>query len=59
MNAFHREMIPGSSCTRKENVDIQILVTSLNDNRKVMQAIGITIGTTTITKKWNQFSQFR
>ena len=59
MNAFHREMIPGSSCRRKENVDIQILVTSLNDDRKVMQAIGITIGTTTITKKWNQFSQFR
>ena len=59
MNAFHREIIPGSSCTRKENVDIQILATSLNDNRKVMQATAITTGPTTITKKWNQFSQFR
>ena len=37
--AFYRQIIPGSSCARKETVDIDILVTSTNGDRKVMQSI--------------------
>ena len=32
--AFYRKRIPGSSCARKETVDIDILVTSTNGDRK-------------------------
>ena len=34
--AFYRHRIAGSSCTRKETVDIDILVTSRNRDRKIM-----------------------
>ena len=37
-----RQEIPGSSFTRKETVDIDILVTSRNGDRKFMQSIRIT-----------------
>ena len=37
--AFYRERIPESSCPRKETVDIDILATSRNGNRKIMQSI--------------------
>ena len=37
-----RQEIPGSSFARKETVDINILVTSTNDERKIMQSIRIT-----------------
>ena len=40
--AFYRQRIPESSCTRKETVDIDILVTSRNGDGKIMQSIGIT-----------------
>ena len=40
--AFHRQRIPESSCARKETVDIDILVTSRNGDRKIMQSIRIT-----------------
>ena len=40
--AFYRQIIPESSCARKESVDIDILVTSSNDDRKIMQSIRIT-----------------
>ena len=33
--AFYRQRIPESSCARKENVDIDILVTSRNGDRKI------------------------
>ena len=33
---FYRQRIPESSCTRKETVDIDILVTSRNGDRKIM-----------------------
>ena len=36
---FYRQSIPESSCSRKETVDIDILVTSRNDDRKIMQSI--------------------
>ena len=32
--AFYRQKIPEFSCTRKETVDINILVTSRNGDRK-------------------------
>ena len=39
---FYRQRIPEFSCARKETVDIDILVTSRNGNRKIMQSIKIT-----------------
>ena len=39
---FYRQRIPESSYARKETVDIDILVTSMNDDRKIMQSIRIT-----------------
>ena len=32
--AFDRQRIPGSSCARKQTVDIDILVTSRNGDKK-------------------------
>ena len=40
--AFYRQRIPESSCARKETVDIDILATSRNGDRKIMQSIRIT-----------------
>ena len=40
--AFYRQKIPEFSCPRKETVDIDILVTSRNGDRKIMQSIRIT-----------------
>ena len=40
--AFYRQKIPESSCARKETVDIDILVTSRNGDRKTIQSIRIT-----------------
>ena len=37
--ALCREIIPEFSCARKETVDINILVTSRNGDRKIMQSI--------------------
>ena len=55
-----RQRIPESSCTRKETVDIEILITSRRKgDRKIMQPIRITSETATGMRKWNQFSQFR
>ena len=34
MKAFYRQIIPESSCVRKETVDIDILVTSKNGDKK-------------------------
>ena len=36
---FYRQRIPESSCMTKETADIDILVTSRNDDRKIMQSI--------------------
>ena len=35
--AFYRQRIPEPSCARKETIDIDILVTSRNGYRKIMQ----------------------
>ena len=56
--AFHRHRIPESSCARKETVDIDILVTSKNGDRKIMQSIRITSRPALRKRKWNQMSQF-
>ena len=58
MKAFYRHKIPGSSCTRKETVDIDILVTSKNDDRKIVQSIRITSSPLLRKRKWNQLCQF-
>ena len=57
--AFYRQKIPESSCARKEIDDIEILVTSRNGDRKIMQSIGITSRPPLSIRKWTQFSQFR
>ena len=56
--AFYRQRIPESSCVRKETVDIDILVTSRNGGRKIMQSIRKTSTPPLRKMKWNQLSQF-
>ena len=56
--AFYRQRIPEPSCVRKETVDIDILVTSRNGDRKIMQSIRITSRPPSRKRKWNQLSQF-
>ena len=56
--AFIRQRIPESSIARKKTVDIDILLTSRNGDRKIMQSIIITSRPTSRKKKWNQLSQF-
>ena len=41
-NAFYRQEISEYNCARKETVGIDILVTSRNGDRKIMQSIKIT-----------------
>ena len=54
---FYRQRIPGSSCVKKETVDIDILVTSRNVDKKIMQSIRITSRPPLRKRKWNQLSQ--
>ena len=56
--AFYRQIIPESSCARKETIDIDILVTYRNGHRKIMQSIRITSRSPSRKRKWNQLSQF-
>ena len=56
--AFYRQRIPGSNCAREETVDVDILVTSRDVDRKFMQSIRITSRHLSRIWKWNQFSQF-
>ena len=55
---FYRQRIREHSCATKESVDIDILVTSRNGDRKFMQSIKITSRSPSRKGKWNQFSQF-
>ena len=57
--AFYRQRITESSCAKKETVDIDILVTSMNGDRKIIQSILITSRPPLRKTKWNQFSLFR
>ena len=54
----HRQRIPQSSCARKETVEIDIVVTSRNGDRKIMQSIRVTSRRPLRKGKWNQLSQF-
>ena len=56
--AFQRQRIPESSCARKETVDIDVLVTSRNGDRKIMKPIKIASRPHLRKRKQNQFSQF-
>ena len=42
--AFYWQRIPGSSCAIKEIADINILVTSRNGDRKIIQSIRVMSG---------------
>ena len=53
--AFYRQRIPES---RKETVDTDILVTSGNGDRKIIQSTRMTSRPPSIKRKWNQLSQF-
>ena len=48
-----------SGCPGKETIDINILVTSRNGDRKIMQSIRIMSRPPLRIRKWNQLSQFR
>ena len=54
--AFCRQRIPEFSCARKETVDI--LVTSRNGDRKIMQSIRIMSRLPSRKRKWSKLSQF-
>ena len=56
---FYRQRIIESGGARKETVDMDILVTCTNGDRKSMQCIRITNRPPSIIRKWNQLSQFR
>ena len=56
--AFYRHKIQESSCVRKETVGMDILITSRNSDRKIMQYIRIASRPPSRIRKWNQFSQF-
>ena len=55
---FYRQSIPEFSCARKETVDIDILVTSRNGDRKIMQSFRIMSRPPSRKKKWKQLSHF-
>ena len=55
--AFSRHRIPESSCVRNETVDIDILATSRNGYRKIMQSIKIMTRPPLRNRKWNQGSK--
>ena len=56
--AFYWQRIPEFGCARKETVDRDILVTSRNGHRKIMQSIRITSRPPLRKRKWIQLSQF-
>ena len=54
--AFYRQQIPEFTRARKETVDIDILVTSRNGDRKIMQSIRKMSTPPRRKRKWNQLS---
>ena len=56
--AIYRKRIPESSSARKETVDIDILVSSRNRERKIMQSTRITSTPFLRKRKWKQLNQF-
>ena len=58
MKEFYRQRIPEPICTRKETAHIDILATSRNGDREIMQSVRITSRPLSRKIKWNQLSQF-
>ena len=56
--AFYKQRIPEFSHARKETFDMDILVTSRNGDRKIMESIRIASQPPSRKKKWNQLSHF-
>ena len=56
--AFYRQRIPEFRYARKETVHIDILVTSRNGDRKIMQSIRIMSRPPLRKRKWKQLSKF-
>ena len=56
--AFYRQRIPEFCCARKETVDIDVLVTARNGDKKIMQSLRITSRSPSRKRKQNQLSQF-
>ena len=54
---FYKQIIPESTCARKETANTDILVTSRNGDRKIMRSIRVTIRPPSRKGKWNQLSQ--
>ena len=54
MKAFYGQRIPESSCPRKQTVDLNILVTSRNGDRKTMRSIRIISRPPSRKRKWNE-----
>ena len=55
---FYRQRIPESSCARKGPVEIDILVTPRNGDRKIMQPIRIMSRPPSRRRNWNQLTKF-
>ena len=56
--AFYWQRIPEFNHVKKETVDIDILATSRNGDRKIIQFIRITSRPPSRKMKWNHLSQF-
>ena len=56
--SFYGQSIPQSSCEREETVDVDILETSRNGDRKIMESIRVMTRPTLRKRKWNKLSQF-
>ena len=59
MKAFSRQRIPECSYARKETSGTDILVTSKNSDRKIMQSIRIKNRPPLRIKKWNQMDIYQ
>ena len=49
--AFCRQRIPESTCAKEESVDMDILITSKNGDRRIMQSVRIVSGPVTRKRK--------
>ena len=56
---FFMHGIPEFSCAGKETADIDILVTSRNSGKEMVQSVRITSRPPLRIKKWNQLNKFR
>ena len=56
--AFYKAENLEFSCVRKGDVDIDILKTCRNGDRKIMQSIQIKSRTPSKKRKWNQLRKF-